>query len=180
MESEKRKNHWGSILVIIGLTLFSCSTEPAIPAIDKGVSIAIDSALLDFYSAKDSFLFTHTLNVLGVRSTPLLLDTNFEYHAELRCFTNGMEQNTKLNSLSNFYIFTNSIEALQSNNLQITTTDVDKQDLALGLKSTWITSTITSDSLQVEINGWYYDEAVKGLKVPTGVFFATKLPVTLK
>lgn len=181
MESKKRKNYWAGILVLIGFVLLSrCSKDPSLPNYDKGSALSIDSAMLHFYSTKDSFLFSHPLNASGGSSNLLPLDTNREYHSELMLFSNGVAQNAYLASHSSFYLFTSSISALQSNILQINTTDVDKQKLALGLKSTWSTSTITSDSIQVEISGWYYEEAVKGSKVPTGNFFTSQLPVKLK
>jgi hypothetical protein len=181
MESKKRKNYWGGILVILGvLLLYSCITEPALPNFEKGIKLPIDSAVLYLYSSSDSFLFSHILNVNSALSDPLGLDTNKTYHSEMKCFSNGVEQNSLIVSQARFYLFTNYISKLNNNNLQMNTTDVDDQNLSIGLKNTWHTALVTSDSLLVNINGWYYAEAVKGIKNPTGSFFDVNIPVILK
>lgn len=180
MESKKRKNDWGGILVIVGFAfLSSCSTDPVLPNYEKGIDLSIDSAELRFYNQSDSFLFTHPLQV-GTSSLLLSLDTNAVYHSVLHCYSKGIAQNPLIITNNRFYVFINEIAALQNNNLSIEATDVDDQNLAVGLNSTWTSNEILSDSLQVTISGWYYNEAVKGIKTPTGKFLELKIPVQLK
>ncbi len=180
MERKTRKGHWGIILTIMCLNLFgACIKEPEIPSYDKGEQLNLDSAHLEFYNQKDSFLFNHPLKT-GFSSNPLYLDTNATYHAILHCFSKGVELNTTITNNGNFYLFGNEINALEANNLSIITKDVDNQNLAIGLKTTWSSNAILSDSLLVSITGWYYSEAVKGIKAPTGTILEIKVPVVLK